>query len=82
MLHSMRHQIKSAIDYVIQLDKDRSRGRFVSEISEVTGMEGDRILMQKIGRAGEMGLEFTGLTPSNAQVLYDNGLENDFFSNI
>lgn len=81
-LKAIRHQMMSAVDYIIQLDRDRDLGRVVSKITEVTSMEGDKILLQDIGTRSEMGPEFTGLVPMRVQRLMDVGLSSDFFVDI
>ena len=81
-LKAVRHQMSSAIDYIIQLDRDRELGRVVSKITEVTTMEGDNILLQDIGVRSDMGPEFTGLVPAGVQKLVDAGLSPTFFADI
>ncbi len=77
-----RFQIMSAVDFIIQLDRDREKGRYVSQITEVGKMEGDKILLQNIGETGELGPQFTGLVPMRIQKLMDVGLNSDFFVDI
>lgn len=81
-LKAIRYQMKTAIDYIIHLERDRDLGRVVGSISEVTGMEGDKILLQKLGERGDFGLEFTGLVPDEVQRLIDAGLPRDYFNDI
>ncbi len=81
-LKAVRSQMMSAIDFIIQLDRDRDNGRVVSRITEVTRMEGENILLQDIGIRSEMGPEFTGLVPMRVQKLMDVGLSTDFFMDI
>ncbi|MBT4791142.1 MAG: CpaF family protein [Halobacteriovoraceae bacterium] len=81
-LQALRYQIQTAIDFIIQLERDRDTGRLVSRVTEVCGMEGDKILLQDIGEKGVHGLEFTGLVPMNAQQLIDGGLTKSFFLDI
>jgi pilus assembly protein CpaF len=40
-LRAIREQVASAIDLVIQLDRDAAGARFISQITEVVGLEGD-----------------------------------------
>lgn len=42
-LKAIREQIASAIDLIVQVSRDASGARFVSSISEITGLEGDVI---------------------------------------
>jgi pilus assembly protein CpaF len=81
-LKAIRHQMSTAIDYIIQLDRDRELGRVVSKITEVTRMEGDIILLQDIGDRSDMGPVFTGLVPSKIQHLFDAGLDPNFFADL
>lgn len=78
----VRNQISTAVDYIIQLDKDREMGRVVSRITEVSHMEQDVILLQDIGIRSDMGPEFTGLVPKRIQKLVDAGLPENFFSEV
>lgn len=79
---AVRHQINSAIDYIIHLSRDREGDRIVSHITEVTGMEGENILLQDIGERTENGPEFTGLVPTKVHRLFGAGLPEDFFTDL
>ncbi len=79
-IKALRYQISSAVDFVIQLKRDKNGGRFVHQISEISGMEGDKILTQDIGLAQEGKLRFTGLVPSCFNKLQNSGLAKDFFA--
>lgn len=78
-LHAVRQQISSAIDFIIQLSKDRNGNRFVEKITEITGMEGDKILRQDIIVRTDDNTQFTGLVPIEIKKLMRNGLTSDFF---
>lgn len=79
----VRRQIASAIDYVIQLSRDRDGKRIVSEIREITGMESSNILSQAIGVFDDGELGFTGLTPKNMERFHrEAGLPLDFFGEV
>lgn len=79
----VRRQIASAVDYVIQLSRDRNGKRIVSEIREITGMESSNILSQVIGFFDDGELKFTGLTPKNMERFHaDAGLAIDFFGEV
>jgi pilus assembly protein CpaF len=82
---AIREQITSAIDLVLQLSRLRDGTRRVTQLTEVTSMEGQVIGLQDIfvlrqaGVVGEDGLiqaslEPTGLRPAFADRLRDNGL--------
>jgi pilus assembly protein CpaF len=78
-IKALRYQISSAVDFIIQLKRDKDGKRLVSQITEISNMEGDRILSQDIGlnKSGE--LKFTGLVPSCFEKLQKAGLPKDFF---
>ena len=78
-MKALRFQISSAVNFLIQLRRDKNGQRIVSQVSEVAGMEGDKILLQDIGvlKAGEF--RFTGLVPSCFEQLQRAGLPKDFF---
>jgi pilus assembly protein CpaF len=84
---SVRQQIASAIEIVIQVERmDDGRRRIVS-ISEVVGMEEDVITMQDIfrfrrkgrGEGGEVlgDFEATGVRPKLSEILRARGIELD-----
>ena len=86
----IREQIASAINVVVQQARMRDGSRHVTQISEITGLEGDTILMQDLfvfdynaeDRGQTMGkLVPTGITPSCIDALADNGviLSTDHF---
>jgi pilus assembly protein CpaF len=79
----IRNQMCSAIDFIIQLERDRDGNRLVAQIAEVSNMEGDTILLQDIGRLDEGKLKFTGLVPKRLNDLVsDGGLDRNFFRNV
>jgi pilus assembly protein CpaF len=82
-LRALRYQISSAVDYVIQIKRNKNGERVVHQVTEIAGMEAERILMQDIGvnKDTEFGLEFTGLVPSKVAKLQKAGLAKDFFIN-
>lgn len=81
-LRAIRNQMSVAIDFIIQLGKSREGDRIVTDIYEVTGMEGDVVVTQKIGEGSQLGPQFTGLVPKNIPKLVEYGLDNNFFINI
>ena len=79
-LKAIRYQMSSAIDFIIQLDRDRDGNRVVSKIAEVSNMEGDVILLQTLAAYREEKLRFTGLVPKRINSLFTNGnLDREFF---
>ena len=73
-IRALRHQFASAVDLIIQANRLQGGPRKVTDITEVVGMEGDTIVMQKIFEfvqdgIGEDGKAFghfesTGVRPS------------------
>jgi pilus assembly protein CpaF len=59
-LKVIREQIASAVELVVQQSRQRDGGRRVTQITEVTGMEGDTVVMQDIFKYFEEGLDANG----------------------
>lgn len=59
-VQSIRSQISSAIDIIVQLTRMSDGRRKVTSVAEVTGMEGDVIQMQEIFRYVRTGMEADG----------------------
>lgn len=59
-VQSIRSQIASAIDIIVQLTRLSDGKRKVTSVAEVTGMEGDVIQMQEIFRFVRTGMEADG----------------------
>ena len=84
-VQSIRSQISSAIDLIVQLTRLSDGKRKVTAISEVTGMEGDVIQMQDIFRFVRTGMgqkgeilgyfEATGIRPRFLEDLKAMGIE-------
>lgn len=67
-LKAVRRNISQAVDLIVQLKRNRNGARFVSEITELTGMEGDIITRATIftvpeGKSSGEDLRSTGLVP-------------------
>src|SRR4029078_13702213 len=84
----LAEQVASAVDLVVQLPRLRDGSRRVTHITEVDGMEGDKITLQDIFlfdfRAGvdpkarhQGRLEPTGVRPGFAEKLEDTVVEVD-----
>ena len=56
-LKAIREQIKSAIDIIVQQARLKDGSRKVTYISEITGMDGDVILMQNVFEFEEIGFK-------------------------
>ena len=84
-VRAIREQVASAVDLIVQLSRLRDGSRRVTHITEVDGMEGDKITLQDIylfdfhagvdahGRHQGI-LEPTGVRPTFAEKLEDAGL--------
>jgi pilus assembly protein CpaF len=80
-LKALRYQVSSAIDFIVQIRRDKDGKRIVSHVTEVSNMEGDRILSQDVGILKNGELKFSGLVPSCFENLQKAGLPKDFFQN-
>ncbi|MFZ3186577.1 MAG: CpaF family protein [Pseudomonas sp.] len=84
-IKALRQQIASAIDVVIQLERQEDGKRRLISVQEINGMEGDIITMTEIfgfvrrgmGEHGEVLGEFrpTGMVPAFRDVLAKRGIE-------
>lgn len=78
-IKALRYQISTAVDYIVQIRRDKDGKRVVSHVTEVSNMEGDKILMTDIGSTKNGEFKFTGLVPSKFERLQKVGLPKDFF---
>jgi pilus assembly protein CpaF len=78
-IKALRFQISTAVDFIIQIRRDKNGARVVHQLTEVSNMEGDRILLQDIGLQKNGEFRFTGLVPSCFARLQKAGLPKDFF---
>jgi len=78
-LKALRYQISTALDFIIQVKRDKNGTRVIHQVTEVSGMEGDKILLQDIGIQKNGELKFTGLVPACFAKLQKAGLPKDFF---
>ena len=86
-VQAIREQIASAVDIVVQQARQADGVRRITEITEVTGMEGGRIQMQPIFRldharlaGGRVATSFVacGHVPSFYDALADTGMALDY----
>jgi pilus assembly protein CpaF len=91
-VRAIREQMAAAVDVIVQLTRLRDGSRRVTHVTEVDGMEGDKITLQDVflfdfhagvdanGRHQGV-LESTGVRPAFAEKLEDAGvlLEADIF---
>ncbi len=83
-IRSMRAQIASALDVVIQLERMSDGRRYLVRLEEITGMEGDIITMQPIFEFKRIGMDekgnvlghfrATGLRPKFMEQLESRGI--------
>jgi pilus assembly protein CpaF len=59
-IRALRSQFASAVDLIVQASRLQGGPRKVTSISEVTGMEGDTIIMQEIFAFRQIGVNETG----------------------
>jgi pilus assembly protein CpaF len=84
-IKAMRQQIASAIDVVIQLERQEDGKRRLVSVQEINGMEGDMITMTEIfafvrrgmGEHGEVLGDYrpTGMVPAFRDVMAKRGIE-------
>ena len=83
-IRSMRAQIASALDVIIQLERMSDGRRYLVSLEEITGMEGDIITMQEIFQFKRTGMDekgnvlghfrATGLRPKFMEELESRGI--------
>jgi pilus assembly protein CpaF len=78
-IRALRYQISTAIDFIIQIKRDKDGKRVIHQVTEIANMEGDKILLQDIGVFKNGELRFTGLVPGMFSRLQKAGLAKDFF---
>ena len=81
---AIRQQVAAAVDLIIQLSRMKDGSRKVTNISEITGMEGETITMQDLFVFEQRGLDAagrvqgvfrpTGIRPNIIDKLFDLGL--------
>jgi len=83
-MRAIREQIASAINVIVQLERQTDGSRKVTSVQEIQGMEGDTILLQEVFRfrpqltpeGKQIGqLEATGLRPKFLEKLKSHGVE-------
>lgn len=80
---ALRKQIVSAVDIIVQVKRDRSGERRVTDILELTGVEESVITSQSIFEQNDMEVaEVNGLVPQVVKKIHDSGLKvpPDFFN--
>lgn len=81
-IRAIRKQMAMSIDFIVQLGKSRDGKRIVKSVAEVSGMEGDVVLLQELGSESDNGPIFTGLVPKSVSELIEFGLDENFFADI
>jgi pilus assembly protein CpaF len=59
-LKVVREQIASAVELIVQVSRLRDGSRRITQVTEVTGMEGDTVVMQDIFKFTEEGIDGDG----------------------
>ncbi|MEN9314470.1 MAG: hypothetical protein RIS35_863 [Pseudomonadota bacterium] len=75
---AIRDQIASAVHLIVQQARAADGRRRIVEITEVTGLEGSRVLMQPIFRWEQGGFRATGAVPVFVERLQRTGVELDW----
>lgn len=80
----IREQISSAVDLIVQQTRLRDGTRKVTQITEVAGMEGDRVVLTDIFKFEQTGISEEGqvigeLKPTGIRPLFSNRLESAGF---
>ncbi len=78
-LRAIRFQIASALDLIVQVGRDKNGGRVITKVTEVTGIEEEKVSMQDLGVYKDGELEFTGLVPHRMRDLIEQGMSPSFF---
>ncbi len=81
-MKALRFQISEAIDYIVQIKRDKKGNRHITQITEITGMEGERITMQDLAATKNGEFKLTGLVPASFERLIEAGISKEFFLNI
>jgi pilus assembly protein CpaF len=80
---AIREQVASALDLIVQIERNHDGSRYISHLTEVVGMEGDIVTLQDIYRWDHTtkSLVSTGIRPEFADELGHNGvsLPRDLF---
>ena len=79
-LKALRYQISTAINFIVQIKRDRNGQRVIHQLTEIAGIEGDKILSQDIGILKNGEFRFTGMVPACFARLQKAGLPKDFFA--
>jgi pilus assembly protein CpaF len=79
-LKVIREQIASAVDLIVQQSRMRDGSRKVTVVSEVSGMEGDTVVMTEIFRFEQTGMDKNGkvigeIRPTGIRPLFSQKLE-------
>jgi pilus assembly protein CpaF len=86
-LTSMRQQISSAVDVIVQMTRMSDGKRRMTSVAEITGMEGSVIQMQEIFKYQRTGIDeegtvlgeyrATGIRPQFAKEFKTRGIDVD-----
>lgn len=81
-IKALRFQISKAINFVIQISRNKDGKRIIQSVSEISGLEDQRIQFNSIGVYDEAKdqLEFSGLVPTQMSSFIRGGMKADFFN--
>ena len=79
-LKVVREQIASAVELIVQVSRLRDGTRRVTQVTEVTGMEGDTVVMQDIFKFTEEGVDADGkvvgqMRPTGLRPIFSSKLD-------
>jgi len=78
---AIRSQIARAIDFIVQISRNKNGDRVLSHIYELGNLEGDKILMSHLAAPDENGqLKYQGVAAMCFDDLVKVGLQADFFN--
>ena len=78
-IRAIREQVASAIDIIVQQTRFSSGARIITQVSEVTGMEGDIITTQDIFNFNQTGIDAQGQVQGNFVA---SGLVPKFYNDL
>jgi len=78
-VHVIRQQIAAAVDVIIQVSRMKDGSRKVTSVSEVSGMEGDTVVMSDIFKFQQTGIDkdkvVGELKPTGIRPLFSERLQ-------
>lgn len=78
-VRAIRYQIATAVDFIVQLGRDKNGKRVIKQLTEISSMEQDKITTQDIAKLVDGVPKFTGLVPQRIKQLMEFGVKSDLF---